>query len=108
MKHMGGRARGPAASSFASAARLVGEAARRAGLEPPAFRSPPGLPGRSRTIRRLHDGRAVVSVAVRDRSPDRVLADLVEGVLVANRVPPRRARDLRCLLRAEVATPDAA
>ena len=85
---------------FAAVARRLGEAARRAGLEVPAFRSPPGLPASRRTIRRLPGGGLMVSVRLRGRRFERVIDDMVEGVLVANRVSARAAPRLRALLRA--------
>src|SRR3954465_8463186 len=84
---------------FAHAARILGAAARAAGLTVPAFRSPPRGAGAPRTIRRLPGG-PVVAVVLRGRAFDDVLADMVEGVVVANRLldpaahrtrPPRRA-----------------
>src|SRR5207342_2732851 len=71
--------------SFAHAVRRLGAAARAAGLTVPAFRSPPRRPGAPRTIRRLPGG-PVVAVVLRGRAFDDVLADMVEGVVVANRL----------------------
>ena len=68
---------------FAEAARLLGRAARRRGLVAPGFRSPPRVVGADRTIRR-RGGAAVVSVRVRDRPVPAVLADMIEGIVVAN------------------------
>src|SRR5436309_9983144 len=70
---------------FAHAARRLGAAARAAGLTVPAFRSPPRRPGAPRTIRRLPGG-PVVAVALRDRVFAEVLADMVEGIVIANRL----------------------
>lgn len=81
---------------FADAARHLGEEARRRGLVVPAFRSPPRCTGTSRTIRRRSDGGATVSVALRGRPWPAVLADLIEGVIVTNRLegaPAATARD---------------
>jgi hypothetical protein len=69
--------------SFAHAARQLGAAARAAGLTVPAFRSPPRRSGAPRTIRRLPGG-PVVAVVLRDRAFADVLADMVEGVVIAN------------------------
>lgn len=68
---------------FSRSARAVADAARDLGLVVPGFRSPPRLVGVSRTIRR-RAGPPVVSVAVRDRPAMAVLADMIEGVVVAN------------------------
>jgi len=71
---------------FASAARTLGDAARRRGLQVPGFRSPPRLPGAERTLRRRRDGGAVVAIRLRGRPWVAVLGDMVEGVIVANRL----------------------
>lgn len=68
---------------FARAARALAHAARRAGVAAPSFRCPPRLVGADRTIRRRRGG-AVVSVRVRGRPREAVLADMVEGVVVAS------------------------
>jgi hypothetical protein len=59
------------------------------GLEAPGFRSPPRLVGVDRSVRRRRStsgaaAPAVVSIRVRDRPWPAVLADMVEGVVVAN------------------------
>ena len=81
---------------FATAARALALAARRRGLVCPGFRSPPRLPGADRTLRRRRDGPATVAVILRGRPWPAVLADMVEGVVVANRltgVDADRCRD---------------
>ncbi len=86
--------------TFSTAVRAVASEARRLGLTVPAFRAPPAVAGADRTIRR-RAGDVVVAVRVRGRPLADVVADVVEGVLVANSVP--RAQDLavrRCLLSA--------
>ena len=75
---------------FAAAARRLGGEARRRGLVVPGFRSPPRLPGAERSIRRRPDGAAVVAVRVHGRSLEAVVADMVEGVLAANRLTAGR------------------
>jgi hypothetical protein len=82
---------------FAEAARRLGAAAHAAGLAVPAFRCPPRLAGAQRTIRR-YPGGTVVSVRLRDRPFEAALDDMVEGVLVANRVEPGDAVRLREVL----------
>jgi hypothetical protein len=76
----------PPSFRFADACRTLTLAARRCGLTPPSFRSPPGVSGAVRTIRHRGRGGAVVSVAHRGRPFPTVVADLVEGVVVANRL----------------------
>ena len=82
---------------FADAARRLGAAAHAAGLTVPAFRCPPRVAGAARTIRR-YPGGTVVSVRLRGRSFEAALDDMVEGVLVANRVEPADAVRIRSTL----------
>ena len=73
---------------FAAAARSLGEVARAAGLVVPSFRSPPRLEGIDRTMKRQVDAAGLESVTVSVRIKGRpwvsVLADMIDGVLVAN------------------------
>ncbi len=70
-------------ASFAQAGRILATAARELGLVAPSFRTPPRVVGFNRTIRR--DGNVVlISVVVRGRTLDAVLADMIEGVVCAN------------------------
>ena len=79
---------------FAEAARALGRAARLRDLEVPTFRSPPGLAGIQRSIRRR--GRAAtISVVLRGRPWQAVLADMIEGIIVANRLPSSRSDTVR-------------
>jgi len=73
----------PATVRFARLAARLAAACRAAGLEPPAFRSPPRLPGATRTVRRLPAG-TVVAVTLRGRPFAEVARDMVEGIVVAN------------------------
>ena len=79
---------------FASAARALTREARRRGLVGPSFRCPPRLVGVDRSIRRRSDG-AVVSIRLHDRPRSAVLADMIEGVVVTNRLRPPAADRLR-------------
>jgi hypothetical protein len=74
---------------FAAAARFLANEAQRFGLDAPGFRSPPRTLGVQRTLRRTEQG-GVVAVLVRDRPFVAVLADMIEGVIVVNRLTPRR------------------
>lgn len=75
----------PTAVRFAHVVRLLSAAARSQGLRAPSFRSPPRMRGAVRTVRRRDDGTStVVAVVVKGRPWPAVLADLVEGVVVAN------------------------
>jgi len=90
------------AQRFAEAARTLGAATRAAGLVVPAFRCPPRIAGATRTIRR-YPGGTVVSVRLRGRPFDQALADMVEGVLVTNRIDVPAQPALRALLHEALA-----
>jgi hypothetical protein len=69
---------------FSEVGRALSAAARTGGLDAPAFRSPPRVLHRDRTLlRRPHAG-ATVAVRLTGRPFGAVVADMVEGVLVAN------------------------
>lgn len=89
---------------FAAAARVIGDVARPRGLLVPAFRSPPRVRGAERTLRRWRDGGATVSVRVGDRPFVEVVADMVEGVVVANGLSGIAATRIRTALWEEVTT----
>lgn len=89
----------PSTVRFAAVARRLASATRAAGLTVPAFRTPPRSRGSVRTIRRLPGG-PVVAVAVRGRSSRAVVTDMVEGVVVANRLEGEAARRIRAALLA--------
>lgn len=83
---------------FATAARTLGAVARARGLLVPAFRSPPRLEGVERSIRRRADGGVVVAVRLRGRPWAAVLADMIDGVVVANGLGGVDADRLRSVL----------
>jgi hypothetical protein len=89
---------------FAAAARALGQAARLRELVVPSFRSPPGLEVH-RTIRR-RAGVPTVAVRLRDRPWGAVLADMVEGIIVANGLVGARADRVRAALWLAVDDPD--
>lgn len=82
---------------FARVARLLVHEVRRLGLTPPGFRAPPRLAGADRTLRR-HGGASTVAVRLRDRPWAAVVGDMIEGVIVANRLTPPRSDQLRSQL----------
>jgi len=92
---------------FAAAARTISREARRRGLIGPGFRCPPRLVGIDRSIRRRSDG-AVVSIRLKDRPRGAVIADMIEGVVVTNRLRPPAADRLRTELWAALDTVTAA
>lgn len=83
------------ALGFSTAARRLAEEARRRGLVVPGFCSPPRLPDAARTLRRVQGGSAMVAVRRRGRAAGDVLADMVDGVVAANRLEGRAAARLR-------------
>lgn len=87
---------------FAATARLLTRAARKAGARPPGFRSPPGLLGVDRSIRR-RQGVSVVAVRIAGRPWAAVQADMIEGVVVANGLTSPEADRLRNTLWAAAA-----
>ena len=88
---------------FAGAARAIADAARSLGRVVPGFVSPPRLAGVDRSLRR-RPGAAPPAVAVRraGRPLALVVADMVEGVVVANRLTGAAAEHARRRLLAAV------
>ena len=82
---------------FARAARVLAGEARRAGLAVPSFRCPPRVAGVNRTVRRRGSS-AVVAIRIRDRPWVVVLGDLVEGIVVTNRLVGAEADAVRSRL----------
>jgi hypothetical protein len=85
---------------FASAARTLTREARRRGLVAPSYRCPPRIVGLDRSIRRRPgvDAGAVVAVRVTGRPVAAMLADMIEGVVVANSLRAPHADRLRAEL----------
>ena len=79
---------------FAAAARTLTREACRRGLVGPSYRCPPRLVGVDRSIRRRPDG-AVVSIRLHGRPRGAVIADMIEGVVVANGLRPPAADRVR-------------
>lgn len=84
-------------TQFAAAARLLASETQRYRLEAPGFRSPPRIIGFDRTIRRRQAG-GVVAVALRGRPFVAVLSDMIEGVVVVNRLQTPEADRVRTAL----------
>jgi hypothetical protein len=87
----------PSTVGFAQAARVLGRAAGRQGLMSPSFRCPPRLVGVDRTVRRRSGiaGDAVVSVRIKGRTREAVVADMIEGIIVCNGLSSPQADRLR-------------
>jgi hypothetical protein len=88
---------------FSASARLLAAEVRRLGLRSPSFRCPPRSDKVVRSLRRFPDGRAVVAVRVRGRDHGAVVADMIEGVMVANRLAGDEAIRVRSALVAAMA-----
>lgn len=84
-------------TQFAAAARLLASEAQRFGLDAPGFRSPPRIVGFDRTVRRRQTG-GVVAIALRGRPFVAVLSDMIEGVIVINRLQTPEADRVRTAL----------
>jgi hypothetical protein len=95
---------------FANAARQLSRAAVGVRLVAPGFRCPPRLVGVDRSIRRRSaatpadaTGDAVVSIRVKGRPREAVIADMIEGVVVANHLSPPDSDRVRTELWAVMA-----
>jgi hypothetical protein len=98
---MGERA-GTSSATFAGVVRILGAEVRALGLEVPGFRSPPRIPA-DRSLRRRPGATPAVAVRLAGRPLDAVVADMVEGVVVANGLAGRRAIEVRSRLLAAMA-----
>jgi hypothetical protein len=92
---------------FATVARALGTNARTMGLQPPSFRSPPRVAGAERTVQRGRSGWTTVSVRLEGRPLGAVVADMVEGVIVANRLEGAEATRARTALWEALSAPSA-
>ncbi|MFK8024483.1 MAG: hypothetical protein AB8G26_11030 [Ilumatobacter sp.] len=90
---------------FAHVARALSRALAHSEVVAPSFRCPPRLVGVDRSIRRRGgDGSVVVSIRVKGRPREAVVADMIEGVVVANRLASPAADRLRSQLWAAAVT----
>lgn len=90
---------------FATVARTLGTNARGMGLHAPSFRSPPRVPGAERTVQRSRSGWTTVSVRLDGRPLGVVVADMVEGVVVANHLVGAEATRVRTALWESLSSP---
>ena len=79
---------------FAHLARVIARAAAHRSLVAPGFRCPPRIVGVDRTLRRFGDS-ATVAVRLNGRPVAAVAADMIDGVVAANRLAPPLADRLR-------------
>ncbi len=79
-------------------------AARLRGLQVPTFRSPPGITDVQRSIRRRGQS-STVAVVLKGRPWAAVVADMIEGILVANRLDNGHADMVRSALWLAVEDP---
>jgi hypothetical protein len=91
---------------FAHVAQAMAEAVRRRGLIVPAFKSPPRTVGVTRSIQWRADGSCAVAVGLRGRPWSAVVADMIEGVVVANSLELGPAGRLRSELWEEIGGAD--
>ena len=82
---------------FGAAARSLARAAHLRGLVVPVFASPPSRRDLHRSIRR-RNGSPVVSIRLGDRPRGAVLADMIEGIVVANYLEDSKADLVRSAL----------
>lgn len=87
------------ATSFAQLALLLGEEARRLNLCAPGFRSPPRVHGVNRTLRRRAGGVPMVSIRLHGRTLEAVIADMIQGILVANDIADFRRSEVAAQLQ---------
>ena len=97
----------PSALQFAHVARTLGLEARRRGLVSPSFRCPPRIVGVDRSVRRHANG-VVVAVQLKGRPWPAVVGDMIEGVVVANRLQSPQADRVRNELWTAVGAPPVA
>ena len=83
---------------FSAVARTLAVTSRARGLVAPGFRSPPRVLDAERTLRRMAGGSVTVAVRLRGRPFAAVVADMVEGVIVANDLKGAEATRARTAL----------
>lgn len=87
-------------AEFAAVARTLAMTSRGLGLVAPGFRCPPRIVGVDRTLRRFgnesRDG--IVAVVVKGRPLAAIVADMIEGVVVLNRLVAADATRVRSAL----------
>ena len=74
------------ATQFSECVRVIVTLARRRGLRPPTFRSPPRIDGVDRSIQRRRNGSVLVAIRREDRPFAAIQGDVIEGVVAANQL----------------------
>lgn len=91
--------------NFLKVIRTLERIAGQRGFVAPSFRCPPPSAKFQRSLKKLKDDKVVVSIVVRDRPWLAVLADIVEGFVIANNSSEREP-ELRNLLWDSIASND--
>lgn len=82
---------------FSATVKTLGQATRLRGLVVPSFRSPPGIEGVQRTIRK-RGGVPIIAVRLRGRPWPAVVSDMIEGIVFGNGLSGARADRIRAAL----------
>jgi len=82
-------------AEFSECVRRIVALARTQGLNPPAFRSPPRVPGLDRSVQRRANGSVMIAIRRGDRPFAAVQGDVIEGVVVANSLVGEQAEQFR-------------
>jgi hypothetical protein len=88
-------ASGCSVAEFSECVRRIVAVARSQGLNPPAFRSPPRLPGLDRSVQRRAKGAVMIAIRRGERPFAAIQGDIIEGVVVANRLSGEQAEQFR-------------
>jgi len=82
-------------ADFSECVRRIVGIARGQGLTPPAFRSPPRIPGLDRSVQRRQNGSVIIAIRREDRPFAAIQGDVIEGVVVANKLAAVKAEQFR-------------
>ena len=82
-------------NAFKNVAEKIQSGADSLGLTAPYFKTPPGISGHTRTLKRTDDEQWIVSVEIKERLTSVVIADMIEGVCAANSLDEKLAGEIR-------------
>jgi len=88
---------------FVKVVRTLERIADQRGFTAPAFRCPPPSAKFQRSIKKLDDNKVTISIVIRERPWLAVLADIVEGFVIVNKLSGREP-ELRNLLWDSIAS----